>query len=87
MSGIVCAIRGGPDCRSTVAYAIALAKQTGFRLHFLYVVNLDLLERTGGSYAHSISERIHEMGKAVLGRCRWCDAPGQCWRRDRHSVP
>jgi nucleotide-binding universal stress UspA family protein len=67
MSGIVCAIRGGPDCQSTVAYAIALAKQTGLSLHFLYVVNLDLLECAGGSYAHHISEKIHEMGKAVLG--------------------
>jgi nucleotide-binding universal stress UspA family protein len=66
MSGIVCAIRGGPDCQSTVAYAIALARQTGIPLHFLYVVNLDLLERAGGSCVHSISERIHEMGKAVL---------------------
>jgi nucleotide-binding universal stress UspA family protein len=67
MSGIVCAIRGGPGCQSTVAYAIALARQTGIPLHFLYVVNRDLLERAGGSYAHSISERMHEMGKAVLG--------------------
>jgi nucleotide-binding universal stress UspA family protein len=67
MSGIVCAIRGGPDCQSTVAYAIVLAKQTGLSLHFLYVVDLNLPERAGGSYAHNILEKIHEMGKAVLG--------------------
>jgi nucleotide-binding universal stress UspA family protein len=67
MSGIVCAIRGGPGCQSTIAYAIVLAKQTGIPLHFLYVVNLDLLECAGSSNAHHVSERIHEMGKAVLG--------------------
>jgi nucleotide-binding universal stress UspA family protein len=66
MSGIVCAIRGGPACRPTVAHAIALAQQTGHSLHFLYVVNLDFLSRAGVSRSHTISEEMHQMGEFIL---------------------
>ena len=41
MSGIVCAVRGGPASQPTLQRAITLAKETGLPLFFLYVVNLD----------------------------------------------
>jgi nucleotide-binding universal stress UspA family protein len=66
MSGIVCAIRGGPDSQATIAQAIALAQQTGLPLHFLYVVNLDFLLRTTSSRVHTISEQMHQMGEFIL---------------------
>ena len=43
MSGILCAIRGGPASKATIARAIDLAHETGARLVFLYIVNLDFL--------------------------------------------
>jgi nucleotide-binding universal stress UspA family protein len=66
MSGIVCAIRGGLDCRSTVAQAIALAQKTGLPLRFLYVVNHNFLSYGSDSQAHTVSEKMHHMGEAVL---------------------
>ena len=39
MSGIVCAIRGGPDSQPTIRRAISLAKETNLSLYFLYVIN------------------------------------------------
>ena len=37
MPGIVCAIRGGPASRPTIAKSIQLAEETGLTLYFLYV--------------------------------------------------
>ena len=66
MSGIVCAIRGGPNCRSTITQAITLAKNTHLSLHFLYVVNPDCLPHTNSSHTYAIAEKMHQMGQAVL---------------------
>lgn len=66
MSGLVCAIRGGPDSQATIAQAIALAQETGLPLHFLYVVNLDFLSHTSSSRVHIISEQMHQMGEFIL---------------------
>ena len=66
MGGIVCAIRGGPDSQATIARAIALAKDTGLPLHFLYVVNLDFLSYTSSSRVHTISQDMHQMGEFIL---------------------
>ena len=66
MSGIVCAVRGGPASQPTIARAIALAQETGLPLYFLYVVNLDFLSHTPTSRVHTISEEMHEMGKFIL---------------------
>jgi nucleotide-binding universal stress UspA family protein len=66
MSGIVCAVRGGPDSKSTISQAIDLAKETGLPLYFLYVVNLDFLAYTTSSRVHTISEQMHQMGEFIL---------------------
>jgi nucleotide-binding universal stress UspA family protein len=65
MSGIVCAVRGGPNCKSTLAQAIALAQNTHLSLHFLYVVNHDLLPESD-DHIHAAAEKMHQMGQAVL---------------------
>jgi nucleotide-binding universal stress UspA family protein len=66
MSGIVCAIRGGPDSQVTIAEAIALARETGLPLYFLYVVNLDFMSHTTSTRVHTISEEMHQMGEFIL---------------------
>lgn len=66
MSGIVCAIRGGPASRPTIEKAINLAKETKLPLNFLYVVNLDFLAFTSSSRIHLISKQMREMGEFIL---------------------
>jgi nucleotide-binding universal stress UspA family protein len=66
MTGIVCAIRGGPDSQPTIARAISLAQETGLPLYFLYVVNLDFLVRTSSARTHVISEQMQQMGEFIL---------------------
>jgi nucleotide-binding universal stress UspA family protein len=66
MSGIVCAVRGGRASQPTIARAIALAQESGLRLYFLYVVNLDFLSQTETSRVHTISEEMREMGEFIV---------------------
>ena len=66
MSGIVCAIRGGPDSRATITTAISLAQKVGQPLYFLYVVNLDFLSRTSSTRVHTISKEMQQMGEFIL---------------------
>lgn len=66
MSGIVCAVRGGPDSQPTIARAIALAREADLPLYFLYVVNLDFLSHTSSSRVHTISQEMHQMGEFIL---------------------
>ncbi|MGD8633017.1 MAG: universal stress protein [Anaerolineales bacterium] len=66
MSGIVCAIRGGPTSKPTIARAIALAKETDLVLYFLYIVNLDFLAYTESSRVRVIKEELHEMGDFIV---------------------
>jgi nucleotide-binding universal stress UspA family protein len=66
MSGIVCAIRGGPTSKPTIRRAIELAKETNLVLHFLYIVNLDFLAYTESSRVRVIKEEMHEMGDFIV---------------------
>jgi nucleotide-binding universal stress UspA family protein len=66
MSGIVCAIRGGPHSRKTIRRAIDLAKETKLPLSFLYIVNLEFLSHTISSRVHTIQEEMHQMGEFIL---------------------
>lgn len=66
MSGIVCAIRGGPASRPTIARAVSLAQETGLPLRFLYIVNLDFLTRTASSRIQTVSEELAAMGEFIL---------------------
>ncbi len=66
MSGVVCAIRGGPRSQPTIARAIDLAQETNLTLHFLYIVNLDFLAYTESSRVRVIKEELHEMGDFIV---------------------
>lgn len=66
MSGIVCAVRGGPASRPTIDKAIQLAKESGLPLYFLYVVNIDFLDHTTRSRVHTISQQMEQMGEFIL---------------------
>jgi len=66
MSGIVCAVRGGPASQPTIEKAISLAKETGQPLYFLYVVNLDFLSHTASSRVSTVSKEMHQMGEFIL---------------------
>lgn len=66
MGVILCAIRGGPECLPTIAQAITLAQEAGLPVHFLYIVNRDLLSSVTGVHVRAISGQIRQMGRAVL---------------------
>jgi len=66
MGVILCAIRGGPECQPVIAQAITLAQETGLPVHFLYVVNRDLLSSANSAQARAISGQIRKMGESVL---------------------
>jgi nucleotide-binding universal stress UspA family protein len=66
MSGVVCAIRGGPRSQLTINQAIRLSKDAELPLYFLYVVNLDFLSFTESSRTRLISKEMHEMGEFIL---------------------
>lgn len=66
MSGIVCAIRGGPMSQSTIDRSILLAKETGQTITFIYVVNLDFLTHSSSSRTEHISSEMREMGEFIL---------------------
>ena len=66
MSGIVCAVRGGPDSQPTILQSIALAQETRQTIYFLYVVNLDFLSHTATSRIHVVRQEMKEMGEFIL---------------------
>jgi nucleotide-binding universal stress UspA family protein len=66
MSGIVCAIRGGPASQPTIEQAIATAKETGLSLYFVYIVNLDFLSHTASSRVQIVSDEMRQMGEFIL---------------------
>jgi nucleotide-binding universal stress UspA family protein len=88
MSGIVCAIRGGPESRSPISKAIALAQAKNLPLHFLYVVNIDFLDHTMRSRVQTITQEMQQMGEFILltaqstAKAQGIDAKGDV----RHGV-
>lgn len=66
MSGIVCAIRGGPASKSTLRKAIELAQEGQRPLYLLYVIDLNFLRRTTQSRTAGIQEEMRDMGEMIL---------------------
>jgi len=66
MAGIVCAIRGGPDSRPTIAEAIHSAKEKNLHIYFLYIVDLNFLTQTSSTRLHTISKEMDQMGEFIL---------------------
>jgi len=66
MSGILCAVRGGLESRATITQAIGLARTTGLPVHFVYVLNEELVPGTGSDRARDVAHQVQEMGESVL---------------------
>ncbi|HEY62011.1 MAG: universal stress protein [Anaerolineales bacterium] len=66
MSGIVCAIRGGPSSQSTIEKAIELALEYSLPIYFVYVVNLDFMAHSSSSRVHMISQELEHLGEFIL---------------------
>jgi nucleotide-binding universal stress UspA family protein len=66
MSGIVCAIRGGPASKSTLRKAIELAQIRDVPLYLLFVINLEFLAQTAHSRTISLEEEMRDMGEMIL---------------------
>ena len=66
MSGIVCAIRGGASSQPTINQAVQTALAANLPIYFLYVLNLDFLNKGSQSRIHTITEEMHELGQFIL---------------------
>ena len=66
MSGILCAVRGGPASQPTIHKSIQLAQETGLTIYFLYVVNLDFMSATASSRYHTIDQEMIRLGEFIL---------------------
>lgn len=66
MSGIVCAIRGGPNSQPTIDKAISLSQEKNQQIYFLYVVNLDFLVHTESGRTQLFYEQLDQMGEFIL---------------------
>ncbi len=66
MGKILCATRGGEASYRTQDAAIALAKEQGDTLLFLYVVDLHFLDKTSGAVVVDVGQEMNKMGKFLL---------------------
>jgi len=66
MEKIVCATRGGEACRRTQEKAIALAKERGAELVFLYVVDPSLVGPVDESLADAVNDEMTRLGRSLL---------------------
>jgi nucleotide-binding universal stress UspA family protein len=66
MGKILCATRGGEASYRTQDAAIALAKQRGDTLLFLYVVDLCFLNKTAEPIVVDVENEVAKMGKFLL---------------------
>ncbi len=66
MGKILCATRGGEASYRTQDAAIALAEERGDTLLFLYVVNLQFLDKTAGPIVVDVGNEVTKMGEFLL---------------------
>ena len=66
MSKILCATRGGEASYRTQDAAIALAKERGDTLLFLYVIDLHFLDKTAGAGVVDVEREMTKMGQFLL---------------------
>lgn len=66
MGKILCATRGGEASYRTQDAAIALAKERGDTLVFLYVVDLRFLDKTAAPIVVDVENEMTKMGKFLL---------------------
>lgn len=66
MGLILCATRGGEASYRTQQAAIALAKERGDAIVFLYIINLDFLDKTASPIVVDIEKELEQMGRFFL---------------------
>jgi nucleotide-binding universal stress UspA family protein len=66
MSGVICAIRGGPHSHPTIDCAIDLAIEHDCPLQFLYAVNVEFLARASLSRPDTITKEMHHLGEFIV---------------------
>ena len=66
MGKILCATRGGEASSRTQDAAIALAKERGDALLFLYVVDLHFLDKTAAPLVVDVGNEVTKMGEFLL---------------------
>ncbi len=66
MGKILCATRGGEASRRTQDKAIALAKERGDELIFLYVVDIHFLDKTAAPIVVDVGNEVTKMGEFLL---------------------
>jgi nucleotide-binding universal stress UspA family protein len=63
---ILCAVRGGPESRETVTYAIDLALETGARLTFFHALDAEFLNHATIGPLSIVYQELVEMGKFTM---------------------
>jgi len=66
MKTLVCAIRGGQASRTTQGKAIDIAKERGFNIIFLYVIDTNLIEKSDYRIRIELKDEILRMGRLLL---------------------
>ena len=66
MAFILCATRGGEESIHAQDEAIALAKESGDILLFLYVVDLHFLDNTAAPIVVDVEDEVSDMGDFLL---------------------
>ncbi len=67
MGRILCAIRGGEASVRTQDAAIALAKERGDELRYVYVVNTGFLDKTARAFRRNVvTDELEGMGRFLL---------------------
>ncbi len=63
---ILCAVRGGPESRETVTYAIELALKTGAKLTFFHALDAEFLNYATIGPLSVVYQELVEMGKFTM---------------------
>ncbi len=63
---ILCAVRGGPESRETVSYAVDLALETGARLTFFHAMDAEFLEYATVGPLSVVYQELTEMGQFTM---------------------
>jgi nucleotide-binding universal stress UspA family protein len=66
MGLILCATRGGEASYRTQQAAIALAKESGDEIVFLYIIDLHFLDKTAAPIVVNIENELEQMGQFFL---------------------
>ena len=63
---IVCATRGGEGSEPTIERAIALARERGLGLTFLYIADVEFIRRGAIATLSVASEELRKMGEFIM---------------------